>query len=371
MPSIAHLRTLCSVGRLKEAIHILLTAINHPNKLINTYDKCERLKDACNVFENINEPNVSSWNTIIAAYRRHGFPQQALTLFHQILRLDGSFGIGFGDPFKDNRKWVFLRCCTCDCSDRHVIHKLGLLKKLWRFLKKTQVAGVEPDSYSFASIKPACAKVGYLEQGKEIHRKIIEDGFWSGVVVANALIDMYAKCESIEKALKLFEKMPQRDAISFNAIIAGCAHNGALDEALRFLEEIPHPNIVTWTTITAGCAQYGFVEKALVLFKKMQLFGMIPSSATFASILPACAKMGALEQGMEIHERIIEHGFFSDVEVVTALVDMYAKCGNIQKARELFDKMSQQNVVSWNAMLAGYVHNGVLDEALKAFQRNA
>ncbi|XP_057816241.2 pentatricopeptide repeat-containing protein At4g02750 [Cryptomeria japonica] len=148
---------------------------------------------------------------------------------------------------------------------------------------------------------------------------------------------MYAKCGSIEKARELFDRMSQRDVISWNAMIAGYVQNG-------------------------------FVEKALETFKQMQLAGVKRNYATFASILPACAQKGALEHGMDIHRSITEGGFLSDVVVASALVDMYAKCGSIHKACQLFDKMPQKNVISWNAMIAGYAQNGFCEDALKIFE---
>ncbi|KAH9297552.1 hypothetical protein KI387_029234 [Taxus chinensis] len=316
------------------------------NKLIDMYVKCGSLVNARRVFDEMTERDGFSWNVIIAAYRKHGFPHEALTLFNQMNR-----------------------------------------------------TGVQPDQFTFASILPACAILGALEQGMYIHRSIIESGILSNVVVASALIDMYTKCGSVQKARELFDKMPQRNVISWNVMMVGYAHsgnldeaiklfkempqrdvvswnlmiaayaqNGVFDEALRLFKEMPQPDVVSWNTMIAGYAQNGYAEKALETFGQMQLAGVTPNPTTFASILPACAKMGALEQGMDIHESILGRGLFLDVVIASALVDMYAKCGSINVARQLFDKMSQRDAVSWNAMIAGYAQNGDLDEALKLFK---
>ncbi|KAH9297549.1 hypothetical protein KI387_029231 [Taxus chinensis] len=393
MPSTGNLNldltTFSREGRLKEALHILLTTHSPPvnsnayihllntciannalsqgkqihsfithrgfafatntffqNKVINMYVKCGTLVDARKVFDEMTARDGFSWNVIIAAYRRHGYPHEALALFHQM-----------------------------------------------------QQTGVQPDQFTFASILPACAKIGALEEGIVIHQCIIEIGFWPDVLVASALVDMYAKCGSVQKAKELFDKMPQRNVVSWNAMISGYvqngvldeafrhfqempgrdmvswnvmitgyAQNGVLDEAYRLFNEMPVRNVVSWNAMIAGYAQNGLVVKALETFKKMQLVGVKPNSTTFASILPACAKIRALYQGMDIHQSIIESAVLSDVVAVSALIDMYAKCGSIQKARELFDKMPHRNVFSWNAMIAGYAQNGILDEALTFFK---
>ncbi|XP_057862811.2 pentatricopeptide repeat-containing protein At2g13600 isoform X2 [Cryptomeria japonica] len=285
------------------------------NYIINMYVKCGSLVDARKVFDDMTERDVSSWNTILAAYRRHGYAQEALALFQQMRRTD-----------------------------------------------------VQPDQFTFATILPACAKIRALEQGINIHQSAIERGYLSDIVITSALLDMYAKCGNINKARELFDKMPERSVISWNAMIAGYAQNGEVDEALRIFNESPQKNVVSWTAMIAGYAQNGFVEKAMEYYKQMQLAGVNPNSTTLASILPACAKMGALEQGMGVHQSIMESGVLSNAIVASALIDMYAKCGLIDKARELFDKMPKRNVISWNAMIGGYSQNGLFEKALEAFK---
>ncbi|XP_057873711.1 pentatricopeptide repeat-containing protein At3g24000, mitochondrial [Cryptomeria japonica] len=255
-------------------------------------------------------------NGLLQAYRRYGFPQEAFKLFHQMQR-----------------------------------------------------TGIEPNQFTFATILPACAKLRNLAQGMDIHQSIIERGFLSEVVVENALLDMYAKCGSIQKARDLFDIMSEKNVVSWNTMIAGYAQCGALDEALRLVKEMPRPDVISWSAMVAGYSQNGLFENALEAFKEMHLAGLKPNTTTFASILPACAKMGDLEVGMDIHQRIIECGFSSDVVVASALVDMYAKCGSIGKARELFDKMLERDVVSWTAMIAGYAQNGFNEKALETFKQ--
>eukprot|EP01018_Ginkgo_biloba_P002503 Gb_20572 [translate_table: standard] len=318
--------TLCKQGRLTEALHILcvmdqfvdsLTYVclfqacvkkkafsegkivhAHMNKrgfmpdklflgnaLVNMYAKCGNVFDARRVFEQMPKRDVCSWTVMIAAYSRHGFAEEALSLFHQMQRTE-----------------------------------------------------IQLNEFTFASVLPACANMGALKQGMEIHEEIMRRGFQSDIFVESALVDMYAKCGSMDKACNVFDKMAKRDVVSWTAMIAGYAQNGHGDEALK-------------------------------LFRQMQLAGVTPNLNTFTSALAACANLAALEQGMDIHEQIIRSGFEWDVCVESALVDMYAKCGSIKKARYLFDKMLHRNVVAWNTMIAGYAQNGLVDEARKVLEK--
>ncbi|XP_059067384.1 pentatricopeptide repeat-containing protein At5g16860 [Cryptomeria japonica] len=354
-----NIRGLCTEGRLKEALHILLTTHNTPieistylhllqaciaektlsagkqihshingwgfaftphtllpNKLINMYDKCGSLADARKVFHDMTEPDVFSWNMIISAYRRHELPQEALTLFY-----------------------------------------------------KMQRTAIQPDQFTFSNILPSCANVASIKHGLQIHGKIVRCGFLSDGIVMNTLIDMYAKCGRISKGRQLFDKMHNADVISWNAMITGYARSGSLEEALRLFKEMPRGNVVSWTAIIAGCVQNGFVDKALEVFQEMQLAGEKPDSATFSSILPACAKIGDMKMGMEIHRKIIESQNVSYIMVTNALIDMYAKCGSIKKARDLFGKMPQRDVVSWTTIIAGCTQSGLVEKALEIFKQ--
>eukprot|EP01018_Ginkgo_biloba_P002746 Gb_11039 [translate_table: standard] len=317
------------------------------NALVDMYAKCGNIGKARNLFYEMPKRDVFSWTVMIAAYSRHGLAREALALFHEMKLTD-----------------------------------------------------IQPNQFTYASVLSACANLAVLEQGIEIHEEIIRSRFQFDFFVKNALVDMYAKCGSIKKARELFEKMPQRDAVSWNTMIAGYAQNGDVDEALRLFQKMPGPdvvswtamivgytqnghveealklfqemperNVVTWTAMIAGYAQNGQGVEALKLFRQMQLEGVKPNKKTFASVLPACANVAALEQGLEIHEDIIRSGFQSDVFVESALVDMYAKCGNIEKARDLFDKMHQRNTISWTAMIAGYAMHGCGEEALQLFEQ--
>jgi pentatricopeptide repeat protein len=190
-----------------------------------------------------------------------------------------------------------------------------------------QMERVESDLVTMVSIVPACANLSALQLGKWIHSYIIGSGFDLDVMVRTALIDMYAKCGSVDSAQQLFAKMSQRNVVSWNAMIAGYAQNGHANEALA-------------------------------LFNEMQLQNLKPDSITMVSTLPACAFLSALQQGKRMHGYIIRSNFESDIVVCNSLIDMYAKCGTLEFARQLFDNMSERTMISWNTMIGGHGMHG-------------
>eukprot|EP01018_Ginkgo_biloba_P031948 Gb_02723 [translate_table: standard] len=324
-----------------------LEDISLENKLVSIYAKCGNVVDARRVLDQMPKQNAVSWTIIIAAYARHGQGEEALSMFYQM-----------------------------------------------------QQIGIQPSPFTFASVLPACANLSALDQGKEIHEVIIRCGFQSNVFVGNALVDMYAKCGSLDdarnmfdkmaerdvvswntiiggytqngnvsEALKLFHKMPERNVVSWNAMIAGYAQNGLVDEALELFRKMPGRNVVSWTAMIAACCRHRRGEEALALFYDMQRTGIKPNHFTFASVLSACASLTAPDKGKAIHEQISGSQFQSNIFVGNALVDMYAKCGSIENARSVFDQMPEKDVVSWNAMIAGYAQNGLVEEALHLLQK--
>ncbi|XP_057825853.2 pentatricopeptide repeat-containing protein At4g02750 [Cryptomeria japonica] len=277
------------------------------NALIDMYAKCGNVQKAQKLFNEMPEPDVISWTSLIAGYTHSGLVHEALGFFERM-------------PHRDIVSW------------------------------NAMVVGFSQN--------------GFVDEAMKLFNEMPQ----SNVVSWNAMITGFAQRGLVDKALKLFQEMPQRDVVSWNAMLAGFAQNGFVDEALKLFQEMPRPNLVSWNAMIAGFGQNGHIEETLVVFREMELAGMMPNSKTFACILPACAKFGALEQGKEIHEKIIRGGFHSDVYVTTALVDMYARCGNIEKARELFNRMHPRPIVSWNAMIGGYAMNGDGKEVFQLFE---
>ena len=89
---------------------------------------------------------------------------------------------------------------------------------------------------------------------------------------------------------------------------------------------------------------------------------------TFMSLLKACTKLNDLQSGMQIHSEILENNMItSDGFVGNALIDMYAQCGSVEMAKKVFDNLVSRDVVSWTALIAGYVDNGFGEEALELY----
>jgi pentatricopeptide repeat protein len=199
-----------------------------------------------------------------------------------------------------------------------------------------QQEGFQPNSVTFVGMLNACASVGALEEGRHVHEQIIQSGCESNVFVGNSLVDMYAKCRSMEEAWRVFNNMPAHDVASCTAMI------------FRHLK-------------------HGQVYEALDLFQQMQQEGLQPDHVTFVGVLNACASVGALEEGRCVHEQIIHRGWESDIFVGNSLVDMHAKCASMDDAWRVFNKMPSRRPVSWSVMILGLVKCGQGQKALELY----
>ncbi|CAK9227338.1 unnamed protein product [Sphagnum troendelagicum] len=254
--------------------------------------------------------------------------------------------------------------------------KAGQHEKTIELYQEMQQKGMSPDNFTFVPVLNACASLRALEAGRKVHEEIIQSGCKADVFVGNSLVDMYSKCGSIEDACKVFNNMPSRDVVTWNAMILGhvnlidmYAKCGSIEDAKRVFNKLPSRDVVSWNVMIFGHVKYGQGQKALELFRQMQEEGVQPAPLTLVGVLNACASVVALEEGRRAHDWVIKSGWDSNVFVGNSLIDMYAKCGSLEDALKVFNKMPSRDVVTWNAMIGGYAIHGHGKEALKQFEQ--
>ncbi|CAN6452528.1 unnamed protein product [Victoria cruziana] len=183
-----------------------------------------------------------------------------------------------------------------------------------------------------------CARTRRLDKGKELHAHIIISGNQPSTFVSNHLISMYSKCGDMACALQAFDEMPQRNLVSWTAIISGLSQSGEFREALRFLAE-------------------------------MRMSGWQPSQFALSCVIQACTALGWFRYGKQLHSLILKTGFGSELFVGSNLIDMYSKFGMLVDAQDVFDGMSAKDEVSWTALIDACSKNGEFSEALQAFRK--
>lgn len=354
------------------------------NALVDMYAKVGDFEATIQMFYTIQNPDIVSWNAVIAGCVLHEYHDLALELI-----------------------------CTM------------------------KTAGVYPNMFTLSSALKACASMGIKELSRQLHSDLIKLCINSDSFVGVGLVDMYAKCDLMEDARKAFNLICEKDVVTWNAVISGYSQSGEDREALtlfidmyrrgfefnrttlssivkataslqeiklcgqihslsvksgllsdiyvlnslidayakcthvedaeRIFKECPYEDLVSFTSMITAYSQYGQGEEALKLFLRMQEVGIKPDGFVYSSLLNACANLSAYEQGKQVHVHILKLGFALDIFACNSLVNMYAKCGSIEDAGQAFRETPKRGIVSWSAMIGGLAQHGHGKEALKLF----
>ncbi|CAK9217321.1 unnamed protein product [Sphagnum troendelagicum] len=318
------------------------------SSLVDMYSKCGSMEDACKVFNNMPSRNAVTWNAMILGHpAKCGSMDNACRVFNRML-------------LRDVVSWNVMIFGYMKC---------GQGQKALELFHQMQQAGVEPATLTFVGVLNACSSIVGLEEGRCVHDQVIASGCKSDVFVGSSLVDMYAKCGSLEDAQRVFSKMPTQDAVTWTAMILGHVKCGQGQDALELFRQMQQEDVVTWTTMILGYVKCGQGSKALELFQQMHQEGVQSDPVTFVGVLNACASMVALEEGRHVHEQIIQSGYESVAFVGNSLIDMYAKCESIEDAKRVFNKLPSHDVVSWNVMIFGHVKYRQGQKALELFRQ--
>ncbi|KAL6006178.1 hypothetical protein ACLOJK_040224 [Asimina triloba] len=203
-----------------------------------------------------------------------------------------------------------------------------------------QRAGFQPDMFTLPCVLNACAGLKALPSGQAVHAHAVKSGNECSLYVNSALVHMYGHCGHIQHAKEVFDEMDGRDVVSWNSIISGFVKEDASKEAL-------------------------------MVFSEMRFSDVRPNQSTLSSVIPACGQLLEVRLGRAIHGIVIKLGgdVVSDVSVNSSLASMYSRCRDMESARGVLESMPERNVVSWNAILSGYVHNNRDGEAWDLFKR--
>ncbi|XP_071738588.1 putative pentatricopeptide repeat-containing protein At3g25970 [Rutidosis leptorrhynchoides] len=254
------------------------------NNLLGKYLKNKEFVIALKVFDEMPQRDTVSWNSLIAGY------------------------INYGD-----------------------------LESAWEVLTRMKRCGFSFDGYTFGSILKGIASNDCIYAGQQVHASVVKMGYEENVYSGSALLDMYAKCGRVVDARKCFDRMPEKNTVSWNALLSGYVENS--DRANSFS-----------------------------LFKSMHREGTRLDDGTFSPILTLFDSVEFYKLTMQVHCAIIKHGMSSDTSVVNATISAYSDCGSIEDAKAVFDcARGERDIVTWNAMLSACLEHYKHDLAFDFF----
>ncbi|KMT10006.1 hypothetical protein BVRB_5g122210 [Beta vulgaris subsp. vulgaris] len=338
-----------------------------------------QLNDARKLFDdNPTSRNVVSWNMIIAGYIKSNHNHIARQMFDEM-------------PERDIVSWnTWLSALQKTQDHEHTFQSYLQLQR----------SGLQPTSHTFSIIITSILGTCFKVLIPQLHSQIVSLGYYSSIYVGSSLMRGYTDLKNHSSLVCVFDDMLYKDISIWNALILGYMELGFIDEAQRAFDRMPEKDVVSWTTLIDGYLKNKEVKRARCIFDEMdgknvvswtamisgyvgtnkcldaiELFilmvrsGVPPNQHTFASVLAACAKHSELLTGQQVHATIVKHAITLDVVLATAFVNMYAKCGDIEAAYSIFEKMSDKNLVSWNSILGCHARHGRARRALNEFER--
>ncbi|XP_050218069.1 pentatricopeptide repeat-containing protein At2g22410, mitochondrial-like [Mercurialis annua] len=300
--------SLCEYMRRKS----LNYSLNLMNAILDMYVKCGCLGKAREVFDNMRIRDVFSWTSIVNGYAKSGELELARKLFDDI-------------P-ESQRNVVSWNAMIAGYSQNN---RPKEAVDLFREMVET---GLIPIENTLVCALSACGQLGFFDLGRWIHMFHVEGkNNGTSVIIANALINMYAKCGAIDAAAEVFDGMPKR-------------------------------NLVSWNSMIVAYASHGYAKQAILEFEQMTREGCKPDDITFVGVLTACSHGGLVAEG-QTYFRGMERKFGSKPkeEHYACMIDLLGRVGLLDDAYELITKMPMQpSEAAWGALLnASKMHGNI------------
>ncbi|KAF3607560.1 hypothetical protein DY000_02050789 [Brassica cretica] len=239
------------------------------NGLIALYAKCGQVETAKILFGKMKSPNLILWNAMISGYAKNGYAKDAIDAFHEMIN-----------------------------------------------------KGVRPDTISITSAVSACPQVGSLEQARWMDEYVGRSDYRDDVFISSALIDMFAKCGSVECARSVFDRTLDRD-------------------------------VVVWSAMIVGYGLHGRAREAISLYRAMERGGVQPNDVTFLGLLMACNHSGLVREGWWFFNRMTDHKINPQQQHYACVIDLLGRAGHLDQAYEVIRCMPiQPGVTVWGALLS-------------------
>lgn len=257
---------------------------------------------------------VHACNALVAFYGRHGLQDHALQLFGEMAQGE-----------RDVVTWSSL--VVCMASNGYHAEALEAFQLM-------QASGVSPDEAAMVCATWAAGNLGASELAAWTYCYTRRGKLRTTVALGTALVVALARCGWINLAAEVFDEMPDR-------------------------------NVISWTAMISGLAAHGRGEEALDMFHRMVGRGFKPDHVAFIGALTACSHSGLLEEGMRLFESMEgDHGVAPRVEHYGCMVDLMGRAGLVVEAHEFIQRIPiEPGPVLWRTLLGACVSHGYVDLA--------
>lgn len=385
------------------------------NSFIHFYAECGDMTSSRKVFDEMRERNVVSWTSLICGYARLELERKAVDMFlemvasgvspnsvtmvcvisacaklqdidfcerisrhiHEsrmdvnVLMVNALVDMYVKCGFPSKAKQVFDGCVDknlvlCNTMMSNYMRE-GMAMEALAILDEIWTQSLQPDRVTMLSAISASAQIGNISCGKTCHGYVLRNGLEGWENISNAMIDMYMKFGNEELACRIFDRMINKNVVTWNSMIAGFGRKGDIDSAWDTFKKMSERDLVSWNTMIGVVVQGSMFAEAIDLFRLMQREGVKVDKVTMVSVASACGYLGALDLAKWVYAYIKKNEINCDMQLSTALVDMFARCGDPSGAIHLFEKMTRRDVSAWTAAIGAMAMQGNGSRAIVLF----
>jgi pentatricopeptide repeat protein len=294
------------------------------NTLLDMYAKLGLLSEARDIFDKLSIQSSSSWTSLISGYAERGLCDEAVDCFD---RMQSEGGVSV-----DILPWNALILGYAEREDDD---------KPFKIFSAMQEQGILPDKASFLNLLKACSSKSSVKRGEHVHAQMCLTRSEGDPFQLTALLDMYSKCGCMADARRVFDSIPDKDLIAWNALIMGYGRQGEIEDALDsfeiMLDQNVKPNEATFVNVLSVCNHAGLVQKGQMYFEAMSRdHGLTPSLQHYSCVIDLLSRAGRLEEAMEL---VNSMPIPPDDVLLNILLSACSKWGNIQVGKQVFERL--------------------------------
>lgn len=317
------------------------------NSVLNMYAKCCVLADAESVFQAHAKLDSASFNIMVDGYVRSRRLGDALKLFDVMPERSCVSYTTLIKGYAQNDRW-------------------NEAIKLFREMRNL---GIMLNEVTLATVISACSHLGGIWDCRMLQSLAIKLKLEVRVFVSTNLLLMYCTCLSLKDARQLFDEMPDRNLVTWNVMLNGYSKAGLIEQAKELFDQITEKDIVSWGTMIDGCLRKNQLDEALVFYTEMLRCGMKPSEVMMVDLLSASAKSAGSSKGLQLHGTIVKTGFDCYDFIQATIIHFYAVSNSMKLALQQFEVSVKDHIASRNALIAGFVKNGMVEQAREVFDQ--
>ncbi|KNA20727.1 hypothetical protein SOVF_049460 [Spinacia oleracea] len=287
------------------------------NALVAFYGKCEEVSSSREMFDEMSQRDIVSWNSMISAYVVNGRHNEGLELFHVMLNDET----------------------------------------------------ISPDQATLVAILPACGQQSALKEGLWIHSYIVKSCMELDAAFGSGLISFYANIGRLRPAKLIFDRVNDKNIVVWNAMIRAYGTHGHADEAIKLFSQLVdaglRPDGLIFLCLLSACSHARMISEGLELFEKMEEYRVEKRAEHYACVIDLYSRAGLIDEAMKfINKMPIDAG----KDAYGALLGACRIHNNIQVAEQvakrLFD-LDPENAGRYLILIKMYEDTGRHQDAAK------